>query len=112
MTMSRSLKQRRSRLRAPARPKELMSMNVQPLLAPDAELVLGIAATAIPFARTSDAEAERWLRVLRLHGEVGVALQGLGVSEVPLAEPGGEQEHPAHPHAGAQDAVAHVTEQA
>jgi len=89
-------------------------MSVQPVLAPDAELVLGIAATAIPFARTSDAEAERWLRVLRLHGEVGVALQGLGVSEVPLAEPGvgGEHEHPAHPHAGAQDAVAHVTEQA
>ena len=89
-------------------------MSVQPVLAPDAELVLGIAATAIPFARTSDAEAERWLRVLRLHGEVGVALQGLGVSEVPLAEPGvgGEHEHPAHRHAGAQDAVAHVTEQA
>src|SRR6516162_3989543 len=110
MTMSPSCKQRRSRLRAPVPPKELMSMSVQPVLAPDAELVLGIAATAIPFARTSDAEAERWLRVLRLHGEVGVALQGLGVSEVPLAEPGvsGEHEHPAHHHAGAQDAVAHV----
>jgi hypothetical protein len=89
-----------------------MSMSVRPVLAPDAELVLGIAATAIPFARTSDAEAERWLRVLRLHGEVGVALQGLGVSEVPLAGPNGEHEHPAHPHAGAHDAVAHVTEQA
>src|SRR6516225_6449297 len=58
-----------------------MSMNAQPVLAPDAELVLGIAATAIPFARTADEEAERWLRVLRLHGEVGVALQALGVSE-------------------------------
>jgi hypothetical protein len=90
-----------------------MSMNVRPVLAPDAELVLGIAATAIPFARTSDAEAERWLRVLRLHGEVGVALQGLGVSEVPLApDVGREHEHPGHPHAGDRDAVAHVTEQA
>jgi hypothetical protein len=91
-----------------------MSMNVRPVLAPDAEFVLGIAATAIPFARTSDAEAERWLRVLRLHGEVGVALQGLGVSEVPLEAPGvnGEHEHPGHPHAGVNDAVAHVTEQA
>jgi hypothetical protein len=86
-----------------------MSMNAQPVLAPDAELVLGIAATAIPFARTSDAEAERWLRVLRLHGEVGVALQGLGVSEVPLAA---EHAHPDHPHASTHDAVAHVTEQA
>jgi hypothetical protein len=91
-----------------------MSMNARPVLAPDAELVLGIAATAIPFARTSDAEAERWLRVLRLHGEVGVALQGLGVSEVPLAESGvdGEHAHAGHPAAGAHDAVAHVTERA
>jgi hypothetical protein len=44
-------------------------------------MVLGIASTAMPFARTADEEAERWLRVLRLHGEVGVALQALGVSE-------------------------------
>jgi hypothetical protein len=89
-----------------------MSMNAPPVLAPDAELVLGIAATAIPFARTSDAEAERWLRVLRLHGEVGVALQGLGVSEVPLAAADSEHAHPGHAHAGTHEAVAHVTEQA
>jgi len=56
-------------------------MNTVPMLAPDAEMVLGIAATAIPFARTPEDEAERWLRVLRLHGEVGAALQALGVSE-------------------------------
>jgi hypothetical protein len=58
--------------------------------APDAALVLGIAATAIPFARTPEDEAERWLRVLRLHGEVGVALQGLGVSEASLNGHGAE----------------------
>jgi hypothetical protein len=63
-------------------------MNTVPMLAPDAEMVLGIAATAIPFARTPEDQAERWLRVLRLHGEVGVALQALGVSEVPLRAPG------------------------
>jgi hypothetical protein len=63
-------------------------MNTVPMVAPDAEMVLGIAATAIPFARTPEDEAERWLRVLRLHGEVGVALQGLGVSEVSLRPPG------------------------
>ncbi|HEY1451524.1 MAG TPA: hypothetical protein VGF47_11290 [Solirubrobacteraceae bacterium] len=56
-------------------------MSTAPTLAPDAAMVLGIAATAIPFARTPEDEAERWLRVLRLHGEVGSALQGLGVSE-------------------------------
>jgi hypothetical protein len=56
-------------------------MSSAPTLAPDAAMVLGIAATAIPFARTPEDEAERWLRVLRLHGEVGSVLQSLGVSE-------------------------------
>ena len=31
--------------------------------------------------RTPEAEAERWLRLLRLHGEVGATLQALGISE-------------------------------
>lgn len=56
-------------------------MSSGPTVAPDAAMVLGIASTAMPFARTADEEAERWLRVLRLHGDVGVALQALGVSE-------------------------------
>ena len=47
-------------------------------------MALGIASTAMPFARTPEDEAERWLRVLRLHGEAGIALQALGVSEGPL----------------------------
>jgi hypothetical protein len=59
-------------------------MSTVPTFAPDAALVLGIAATAIPFARTPEDEAERWLRLLRLHGEVGAVLQGLGVSEASL----------------------------
>lgn len=50
-------------------------------------MALGLASTALPFARTREAEVERWLRVLRLHGQVGIALQALGVSEGPL---GGE----------------------
>lgn len=53
-------------------------------------MVLGIAATAIPFARTPEEEAERWLRLLRLHGEVGAALQALGVSEESLRAHAGE----------------------
>jgi hypothetical protein len=62
-------------------------MSPKPALAPDAAMVLGIAATAIPFARTPEEEAERWLRVLRLHGEVGHVLQAIGVSEEVISLP-------------------------
>ncbi len=75
-------------------------------LAPDAAMVLGIASTAMPFARTREDEAERWLRLLRLHGEVGIALQALGVSEVPL--PRGREHTEADD--TRPDAVAAVTE--
>jgi len=56
-------------------------MSPLPMLAPDAAMVLGIASTAMPFARDPEAEVERWLRILRLHGEAGAALQGVGVGE-------------------------------
>ena len=73
-------------------------------------MVLGMASTAMPFAGSSEAEAERWLRILRLHGQAGVALQALGVSENVLEEPheqlGGEQ---AGSHQPGGDTVAEVT---
>ena len=50
----------------------------------DAAIVLGLAGTAIPFAHSREDEAERWLRVLRMHGRVGEVLQALGVPEAPL----------------------------
>jgi hypothetical protein len=77
-------------------------------------MVLAIASTAMPFARSPEEQAERWLRVLRLHGEVGIALQGLGVSEVALADVG--ESEPGEPGGSADleggDVVAGVSERA
>jgi hypothetical protein len=70
-------------------------MSTRLALAPDAAMALGIASTAMPFARTAEDEAERWLRILRMHGEAGIALQALGVSEGPLEGVAGS----ASPHA-------------
>jgi len=95
-------------------------------LAPDAAMALGIASTAMPFARTREDEAERWLRVLRLHGRVGIALQALGVSEMPLTTRAEGAEHARasassanakrrtsdDEDGGEDDTVARVTEQA
>lgn len=53
-------------------------------LSQDAAIVLGLASTALRYAISREDAAERWLRVLRLHGQVGCALQALGVGEAPL----------------------------
>ncbi|MEA2426657.1 MAG: hypothetical protein QOF37_285 [Thermoleophilaceae bacterium] len=50
----------------------------------DAAIVLALAETAVPFSTCREDEAERWVRVLRMHGQVGGALQALGVGEAPL----------------------------
>jgi hypothetical protein len=80
--------------------------NTRPAPDLDAALVLGMASTALPFAGSRAEEAERWLRILRLHGEAGVALQALGVSEAPL-EGAGERADAPRPVAG-DDRVAEV----
>jgi hypothetical protein len=56
-------------------------------LSQDAAIVLGLARTAVPFAASREDEAERWVRVMRLHGQVGLAMQGLGLGEAPLESP-------------------------
>jgi ATP-dependent Clp protease ATP-binding subunit ClpA len=89
-------------------------MSTGPALAPETAMVLGIAATAMPFARTTEAEAERWLWVLRLHGDSGIVLQALGVGEASLETPH-DGAHEARPDPGKGDdqgAVGHVTEHA
>ncbi|MBV9606641.1 MAG: STAS domain-containing protein [Solirubrobacterales bacterium] len=57
-------------------------------LCTDAAMALGLAATAMPFAASRRAEALRWLRILRLHGEAARVLCALGVGEAPLGEAG------------------------
>jgi anti-sigma B factor antagonist len=52
----------------------------------DAGMVIGLASTALPFATTRRAEALRWLRILRLHGEAARVLCALGVGETPLPD--------------------------
>ena len=52
----------------------------------DGALALGLAATSMPFAASRRAEALRWLRILRLHGEAARVLCALGVGERPLPD--------------------------
>ena len=54
-------------------------------LSQDAALVAALAGTAMSFSHSGEDQADRWLRALRLHGQVGAALQALGVGEGPLA---------------------------
>lgn len=66
-------------------------------LSRDAVTVLGLAGTALPYANSVDDEIERWLRPLRLYGESGAALQGLGVGEGRNQEGKAEQKHSDQP---------------
>jgi hypothetical protein len=77
-------------------------------------MVLGMAATAMPFARSPEDQAERWLRILRLHGDAGAALQALGVSEAPLesARNGTAAEQAAPSFEVAPDVITAVTDDA
>jgi hypothetical protein len=89
-------------------------MHAPPSPDTDSAIVLGMASTAMAFAASPEAEAERWLRILRLHGRAGVALQALGVSEAPL-EAGGAPDAGARPdpaRADGLDVVSAVTERA
>ena len=61
-------------------------------LSQDAALVVALAGTAIPFAHSAEDEAERWLRAMRLHGQVGSIMQALGVGEAPLMT-GSDHDH-------------------
>jgi anti-anti-sigma factor len=78
----------------------------------DAAMALGLASTAMPFAASRRAEALRWVRILRLHGEAARVLCALGVGETPL--PDGVTIDASHTtvqdHRSERDAVAAVSE--
>ena len=61
-----------------------------PRLSQDAAITLGLAGTSLLHARDEHDAAERWVRLLRLYGIVGCAMQALGVGESPLETPADE----------------------
>jgi hypothetical protein len=80
-------------------------------LTAEAAIVLGLAEITVPFAITRQDEAERWLRVLRQEGQVGAALQALGIDESPQLATRAEPRHPTDTARG-RDAVRAIGEQA
>ncbi len=77
----------------------------------DAAMALGLASTAMPFASSRRAEALRWLRILRLHGEAARVLCALGVGEAPLGDARSEAvESAAETECDDRDAVNAVSE--
>jgi len=82
-------------------------------LTQDASLVAALAATAMPFSRSAEEQAESWIRTMRLHGRVGSAMQALGVGEAPLrAEYDLEGNPPAPTPPPEGDVAEHVVEKA
>ena len=54
---------------------------VAPPLSSDAAILVGLAATALPFAESTADELRRWIRILSLQGEAGRALQRVGLTD-------------------------------
>lgn len=61
--------------------------HTRPRLTEEAAIACALADTTIPSAGSPEDEAERWVRILRRHGEVGCALLSLGVPAGPLETP-------------------------
>ena len=100
----------------PSRRRQARDTEVRPgvpakSLTAEAAIVLGLAEITVPFAITRQDEAERWLRVLRHEGQVGAALQALGIDESPQLATRAEPRHPSDTARG-REAVRAIGEQA
>ena len=60
---------------------------VPPPVSPDAAIVVGLAATALPFAQSTADELRRWIRILSREGEAGRALQRVGLTDAGVELP-------------------------
>lgn len=56
-------------------------------LSQDAAIVVGIVATAMPFASSPEEQAERWLRTLCRHGDAGFLLEAVGIGDATFPSP-------------------------
>ena len=54
---------------------------VAPPLSSDAAILVGLAATALPFAESTADEVRRWIRILSLQGEAARAFQRVGLTD-------------------------------
>ncbi len=53
----------------------------------EAAIILALAETLVPLAPSREDEAERWLRIMREHGNVGNGLEELGMASRELSTP-------------------------
>jgi hypothetical protein len=56
-------------------------------LSREVAIALELAETTVPYARSRQGEAERWLRIMRRLERTGEALAALGVPDGPLESP-------------------------
>ena len=64
-----------------------MALREAEKLCPDAEIVMGLAATALPFAESAADELRRWIRILSAYGEAGRALRRIGLTDTAIEPP-------------------------
>jgi hypothetical protein len=93
-------------LRKTSPPTETSPIEVGFPVSSDAAILLALAEGSVPLAASRVDEGERWLRVMREHGNVGRALQELGMTAGELATPSMGARRPGPPRPNPVSAVA------